>query len=226
MSIEMSIEKKSVAFVLNFLVVMFSVVGMILSFNKHGLRVFEYYTENSNYLSLFSSGVFCVACIVSMIKKTHIKKWIHSLRYMTTVCLTVTIVVVCLVLLPLMPNMTNELVFNGLGLYYHLICPLLSIFSFVLFERECEFSKKDIYISLIPTVVYGVVIVLLNLFKVIAGPYPFLHFYKFKWYQTTFCLLGVFLGCIIISIGFYKIRNKRTQVYNKVKKYQKLNNIS
>lgn len=226
MLVQLGIRKKSVAFVLNLLIVMFSIVGAILSITKYEWRAFEFYTENSNYIGLITSGIFCVACLIAMLKKSSIAKWVHILRYIATVCLTLTLIVVLALLIPMMPSMVNELIFNGIGLYYHLICPLLSIVSFVFFERECEFNKKDIYLSLIPTIVYGVIVVLLNLFKIITGPYPFLYFYELKWYQTTLCLLGIFLGSIIISLMFYKIRNKKFKPNSEMENYQKVNNIS
>ncbi len=202
-------KKFVISILLNSLIVMFGIVGAILSFRTYGWRVFEFYTENSNYLGLVVSLIYCVAAVVALYNNKKVARVIYVLRFISTLCLTITLVVVVTLLAPLMPNKFNELMLRDVGLYYHLICPLLSLISFLFFEREVKLYKKDFYLALIPTIVYGVIVILLNLFKVITGPYPFLYLYEFKWYQTTLCLLAILLCAILLDFALFYLKNKK-----------------
>ena len=67
MFVEITKKKLVMAFVFNFLIFVLEVVGLVLSIQRHGMNVFCYYTENSNYFAGIVSAVFCV--VVLLIKR-------------------------------------------------------------------------------------------------------------------------------------------------------------
>lgn len=203
------------AIIFNFIIVLLEVVGLVLSIFRHGINVFLYYTENSNYLALIVSIIFCIIATMSLIKKTQLPKWLINLKYLTTVCLTITFLVVILILVPLRPSMTNYLLVESSSLIHHIICPLISLISFVLLESCLTLNKKDILWGIVPTVIYGVVMIILNILKLVVGPYPFLYVYEIPWYLLVLTLFGIlslgitiaFVLKLLYNIVFKKYRN-------------------
>ena len=62
-------------------------------------------------------------------------------------------------------------------LYHHLLNPLAAIFSFVLLERTPRLSHSTVKWAPLPTVLYGGIILWLNIQCVVDGPYPFMKVY-------------------------------------------------
>lgn len=213
----------AIALVLNQLIVIFEIVGFILSSERHGVNAVRYYTQISNFLTLVVSVIFCVCATISLVKKDNVKKWVVALRYISTLNLTITLVIVLTILIPAIPNSFSQMMLKNSNLYYHFVCPLLSIISFLFFEKGVKLSKNITYLSLLPTVVYGVVCLILNALKVITGPYPFFYVYEFKWYVLTFYLLSIIVGIYILSVLIYYLFNKKCVKNNKI---SKINEIS
>ena len=65
------------------------------------------------------------------------------------------------------------------------------MFSFLALEIEDKPPNTDVVKALIPTLVYALIAITLNLCRVIEGPYPFLMVYAQPWYASV-------LWCIII----------------------------
>lgn len=192
------------AFLTNLLIVIFEIIALVLSIKRHGIRVFKYYTEISNYFALIVSAIFCIYAIFS---KNGIKSWVVYLRYIATVCLTITFVVVSLVLIPMYPASFNFLMFNGSSFFHHLACPVLSIISFLLFENQMCLKKFSIVFPIIPTLLYGVICIVLNILKVLEGPYPFFYVYDISWVVCAVSAVAILLTTFLISFVFYKIFN-------------------
>ena len=53
------------ALAMNLLIVVFEIIALVLSIKRHGIGVFKYYTENSNYFALIVSVIFCIYAIFS-----------------------------------------------------------------------------------------------------------------------------------------------------------------
>ena len=62
-------------------------------------------------------------------------------------------------------------------LYHHLLNPLAAIFSFVLLERTPRLPRSTVKWALLPTVLYGGIVLWLNIQRVVDGPYPFMKVY-------------------------------------------------
>ena len=197
------------SFIFNLAIVIFGVVGVILSVGRHGIKVFQFYTENSNYFALIVSFVYCIFCVICLFFKLRIPRFIYVLRFISTVCLTVTFVMVVCVLGPLYPENFIFYLFGNSNLYQHTICPILSFVSCILFENYANITQYMVILSIIPTLLYGVVMVLLNIFKVVIGPYPFFYFYELPWCVSIFSHISIVFGVVLIAFILHKLISKK-----------------
>lgn len=98
-------------------------IAAVISFLEIGFSNLVYYTVLSNLLALFVS-------IISL--KCPEDKNVRMARYGTTVCLTLTFVVVFFIFVPFsIPSGTQwNLIVHGPQFLHHVLCPLLAIYAF------------------------------------------------------------------------------------------------
>ncbi len=154
---------KKKALICNSIIVLLEIISLILyGIKQHSLSL-EFYTMESNLLALITSLLFII--------RNDNKEFIRDLRFLTTSCLTVTFLVTLFVLLPMMNFNFKFLFFQNQTLFFHAVCPIISIISYTCFEKR---SKKE-YLGCLYTGVYGEVMILLNILDKVVGPYPFLR---------------------------------------------------
>ena len=178
--------KKVVAIILNLMVMCMEVLGAYHSFRKCGILNLRFYTVLSNVLALVVSLLYVVYYIRNFNQKdTAFPRWLKQLKFVTCNCLAVTFVVVVAVLIPMDGiQSVDHYIFGPANIYHHVFCPLIMIFSFCVFEKERKITVRDNVLALIPTIIYAVVMVILNLVKVLKGPYPFLYVYEQPIYMS------------------------------------------
>ena len=207
--------KKLIALGLNLTMFVLGIIGCSLEIGRGFVGVVRYYTFDSNLMGTVSSGILCAFIVISLARDTEtIPKWVLVFKYMSTCMLTVTFLVVITVLAPMYSSYFSSpvkaytaLLFNGNMLYQHFLCPILAITS-TLFS-DTPLSKDDrifnsrptplksALTAVIPTMLYAIVIVILNILKVIEGPYPFLMVYaqpvwaSILWFIALFLLSGM-----------------------------------
>eukprot|EP00833_Pecoramyces_ruminatium_P004547 jgi/Orpsp1_1/1178579/evm.model.c7180000065909.2 len=93
-------------------------------------------------------------------------------------------------------GLADDLLIRGPQPFHHIICPIISFISFCIFE-EGELTKNNILLAIIPTIIYAIVSTILNILKVLTGPYPFLEVYN----QPVYLSVIWFIGIIAISSG-------------------------
>lgn len=195
-------KKDLIALILNIVLVVLGTIGLVIATND-GINIIEYYTEDSNILGIISSLLF-VVCLLIKRDKELLPKWVLDLRFVSSCCLALTFIIVISVL----AFTTYDNYFEGLihlltnrsMLYHHLLCPVISFISFSFFEGDRRLNKKKtIYLALIPTFIYGLVTVILNILKVIEGPYPFLMVYNQAWYMSIIWIVVIFVVNYITS---------------------------
>ena len=167
----MKTTKNKLPLFFNILIIIFEIIGCSMC-AKHGLSVLQYYTVLSNIFALITSSLYVAFYLKT---KNNIPLALSFLRYASTVCLTLTFAVVLFFFVPLAGF--NVMV-EGVQIFHHLLCPVLSFISFVFFVIRNPLSKKHIFLSLLPTFTYAAVIIVLNILKVVEGPYPFLMVYQ------------------------------------------------
>ncbi|MBR2468383.1 MAG: hypothetical protein IKB42_05030 [Clostridia bacterium] len=217
----MSKNKQSIflitAVVINFAIFVLEVVGIFLSAFAYGWGLFVYYTQLSNIFALLVSASFVAYGICVIVSKSYIiPLWLKLLRFMVTCCLAVTMIVVFVVLIPMIGEGGFRLmVLVNATPYHHLICPLLSIISFIFFELKPELNIKHTVLALVPTIIYGLVMFLLNLLRVVEGPYPFLLVYNQPWFMTIVWAIAIFGLAYTIGWALYFANAKIGKVINK-----------
>lgn len=169
--------KKILAIITNLIIVIIELIAFIICYQKDGISCFQYYTQDSNLFLMVVSLIYLIYEIISIDTKEDIPHWISILKYSATTCVTTTFLVVVTVLAPVMGGY-KAMMIDGTMLYHHLICPLLAFISFIFLENHKISGSKDALIAMIFTVIYGIIAVTLNIFKIMDGPYPFLRVYE------------------------------------------------
>ncbi len=177
---------------------LFGSIGLYLAFRDLGWKNFMYYTELSNYL-LMTSLVIHMGYLLAGRK---IPSWVYTLRFAGVCTVTVTFVVVVTAL-----SWFYGLWFlltKGVMLYHHTICPLLAIASFLFVEKQ-DVSRKDLIAAIIPTILYGAVMIVLNLLRVVVDPYPFLMVYYQPWYMSIIWIVLILGGAWLLAVMLRKM---------------------
>ena len=135
-------------------------------------------------------------------------KWLKIFKYATTICLTVTFLVVLFVLAPMYGFNYNYLLLKDGLLYQHLICPILCLISFFFFDDMDKLSLKDNLKGLSFTFIYGIVLVILNILEVVKGPYPFLMVKEQSIFASFIWFIVIDGLAFLISWGIRMLKNK------------------
>lgn len=199
--------KKKQLISINVLIVLLEIIATIMSVKEFNLRMFTYYTQYSNVLTLISSALLIIYLI-----KNKVPKWLKFFRYVTVNMMTITFLIVTFVLVPLLLYSVGGKAFMmftyGSMLFTHLLCPILLFISYCFLEKWNPISNKDKLYVLIPTIVYGVTMVLLNAFQFIDGPYPFLMVDEQPIYMSIIWFVLIFFLIYLVSFLIFKFSKK------------------
>ena len=170
-------NKRTFALIANLMIVVFGTIGFVQTYMMIP-NVFVYYTVCSNVLAVVGSVLYVLYILIKKNQK-EIPAFVMYLRYAGTCCLALTFIVVITIL-----SATGEGTYieNLIGMtakppfiFHHFLCPIISFVSFTLFEGDRRLNKKKtIWLAVIPTLVYGAILIILNLVGMVEGPYPFL----------------------------------------------------
>lgn len=138
------------------LVIILELFGFQISISERRWKIFAYYTQISNLITLVSSSVFLL---------TDSAPW---LRYTSACMLTMTFIVTACILAPFGGGYRN-LMMSGNGLYHHTLCPILSVSSYLFWEPRSSAWG----IPVIITFLYGMIMLAMNWKGRFDGPYPF-----------------------------------------------------
>ncbi len=192
--------KKTLALISNLLIVALEVISFIILINRNGgvtVGIVYFYTRLSNLLALIA-GIFVFIFIIKN-KSGELPKWLSMLRYIATIMLFVTLLISLFVLTPAVGSFYRMMIENQLK-FHHLLCPLISIVSFIFFEKGGVLTTKDNVLALIPTLVYGIVMMILNAARVVDGPYPFLRVHNQPVWATILWFVGIFFGAFLLGL--------------------------
>lgn len=171
-------------------VIIFEIIGLLYSIEIHGIALFFFYTQDSNLLALVTSILFLV-CLSQKIYP----RWLELLRYMSVCCLSLTFLVSALILAPTGGGYMDTF-FQGSKLYHHLLCPALMFVSYCFLEEHPVTLRRDRLLSMLPTVIYAAILILLNVLKIVNGPYLFFLVYN----QSV--MMSMIWCVIILSIAY------------------------
>ncbi len=191
-------KNNKLALLLNGIMIILSCVG--LYFASQESNMFLFYTNDSNILLLIS----CVVYILTLLIKKDVPFISLVLRFMASASLALTFVTIFYLASTYDGDYLNGLLFyftNGSFLFFHLLNPIISVLSFTLFEGDRRLNKKKtIYLALIPTIVYALVLVILNVTGKVVGPYPFLMV------ERNSPLISIISAVIILVLNYLLAR--------------------
>ena len=190
-------KKKKIALILNIIIVLLELLGFGYNLSNEHHIALEYYTNDSNLITLIGSLLF----IIFYKRK---KEFVKDIRFLSTILLSVTFIVVIFILCPMYNFNYKLLMFTNSFFIYHTLCPILCFISYIFFE---EGSKKK-YLGLLFTIIYSIVLIVLNLLNIVIGPYPFLKVNEQGLVMTVIWGAIILGGSYLISIFLYKL-NKR-----------------
>ena len=149
----------TLARILCVIVLLLEVRGLSLSISDRKWKILVFYTQLSNLAATVSALL-----LVILGQPT----WVTALRYLSTCMLVMTFLVTTCVLIP-MGGDPKRLLWSGNGLYHHILCPILSTVSYIFAERH----SGMIWLPIVVTLIYGMVMLYLNGIRKVDGPYPF-----------------------------------------------------
>ena len=177
------------------------IAGLVFSVEKNGWwKQFQYYTQCSNYILLAVTAVH----LVCLLRKT-VPVVVERCRYYAACLTTVTFVVTVCILIPWFGHPYFFLMETN-GLFQHLVCPLLAVAGMPFVSG---IRKKDSRIAVIPTAVYGIVLCILNYFRVLSGPYPFLKVHDQPWYMSILWFAAIGALAFGIAVGLRKLSGRK-----------------
>ena len=197
----MKITHKNFNIIINLLIVILEIIGFVLVFKELGITSLEYYTEDSNLLLLLSS----IIILIQISKNNEIPSWFKSFRYIAIVSTTLTLIIVLTVLSWTTDFGLYYLLFHESMLYHHTLCPVLAILSFVFVER---YDNLHTIHGLYFTVVYGIIMIILNALKIVEGPYPFLLVHNQPIIHSIIWTALIFAITYAIALILKKINGK------------------
>ena len=193
-------NKKKISIGLNLLIIVIEIIGFVLCYRELGINSFIYYTLLSNLFLL-------VASILYLFKNIIKSRIVDIIKFGSTLSVLITFLVVIFVLGPNKELTYHFLLFEGANFYYHLVCPVLGIITFLFFDDVRISGFRDVLGAFTFTVLYSIVIISLNILKVIVGPYPFLRIYENPIYATLIWIVVLEGGAILLGMGLEKLKN-------------------
>ena len=165
--------------------------GLGLYFSIVDKNVFLYYSDNAGMFALSSSIIY----VIIILTKKEPNFLSLALRYVSTTCLVLTLVGTFYVATTTGENYLDSFI-KGSHLFNNLLCPIVSVISFTLFEGDRRLNKKKtIWYALIPTVIYGIIMLVCNVTNTFTGPYSFMMINDNPVYVTVV----VFIVTIILN---------------------------
>ncbi|MBP5332378.1 MAG: hypothetical protein J6Y89_11065 [Lachnospiraceae bacterium] len=208
--------KKLLALSLNLLIFILGILGCVSEFAHGGLPIVRFYTFDSNFIGMISSGILSAFLIINFINdKKKPPKWAIMFKYLSAAVLSVTFLVVVFVLSPMYADLYGSLsgsyfamLLKGDMLYQHFLCPVLAIISVLFTDPSIGpetplLGKKNspaaaALIGVCPTVIYAIITITLNITGYLTGPYPFLMVRSQPvWATVMWCTVIVGLAYVI-----------------------------
>ena len=189
--------------VLNVLFILLEVAAIITTIISLGKIQIEFYTEDSNIFALIVTIIYSYY----LFSNKKVPKLVNILRLSSLAMLMITFLTVSLVLVPIY-RMDLSFAYWGPNFFYHLVCPILFFINYTFFSKKEEFNTKDLFISTTPTIIYGIILIAMNVIVKGYGPYPFLYVYEQPVYLSVLWILIFFMTNLVITICLSKLSKK------------------
>ncbi len=166
---ESSLNRIKISLILNYIIVFFTIISLIIAFanikimfgNEPVLEsstfgIFRFFTVDSNLLIGISALVFSIEERKLLLGKiNNISTKFYIFKYASTVAVSLTFIVVFTYLARISAGGIMSMLMNS-NLFFHLIIPVLSMLTFILFEKTDKIKFKHVFYGLIPMLLYAV----------------------------------------------------------------------
>ena len=213
-------KKIKISMILNiiiFLMMLFATIIMFTGFKfmhgpeivleAKGIEMFKFFTVDSNMFMGIIALIFAFYELVFLKKKKEIPKGLYILKLMGTTAVGVTFFTVFLYLGFIAPNGIYSLILNS-NLFYHLLIPVVSMLTFILFEKN-ELKLKDTLYGLIPTFAYSLYYIINILFHMkngrVSPKYDWYWFIQNGIWTVIIVVPIMYLSTYLISFMLYKL---------------------
>ena len=151
-----------------------------LSKIRKKINIIKYYTFLQNFLALVVSFIFSVCLIAAVFRNGAIPEFVRGLRYIATCGLIAAMFIYVVFLSSKSENLMREEDFisnfnpKKANFILHYFCPILSLLSFVLFERQIMLTTSEwTGYAAIPSCLYWVIYAVLSATHLWKKPYDF-----------------------------------------------------
>lgn len=177
------------------------IAGVILTQTTYGDDTFIYYTNLSNVFAACACIIHAAFTAKELLTDNYfLHNAVKYLKLSAAVCVGITFFVVLTILAPAAGENGYYYAFLWREMIFvHLLCPLFTVVSFVLFDKYPRIPMHACHIALIPTYLYGIISIYLNIKGVWDGPYFFLQVTKNPIHVSVVWLMAVFAIAYLIS---------------------------
>ena len=167
---------------------------------KHnGAWMLRFYTNSSNVLAMFVCMICAVCEIACLVRGCALPGWTQLLRYVSACCLMVTMIVAACILVPTDPTATfKSFMLRGDLLYTHTLCPLVMLAGCMI-HGGVRLTAAHAALAVVPTIVYGVITLIMNAKKIYTGPYFFFRIDRQPWHTTVMWMAVIVVGNFVVS---------------------------
>ena len=163
-----------------------------------------FYTHWSNLIALFASLFFVLAGVPALFRDGRMPHWVKFLRLIATLQLYITWLVVAVGFAAMLPTGTASVgAMYGRSMFVmHLAAPIVSLISFLFLEGTPRLSWADTLFSVLPTLIYSIILVTLNAKGIVDGPYDFLRVRANPtWLNVVYGVTLIPADCMVAVIG-------------------------
>ena len=161
-------KKRKISVIINIIITILVMVGLICMFfgihfmsdqlilSTNKIEMFKFFTVDSNLLMGIASLLYTIYNI-KVIKKERkeIPKIILQLKFVATTSIMLTFLVTAFFLAPT-SNYPFSFFYQNSNLFFHLIVPLCSLYTFIILEKENRLQWKESFLGLVPVVLYSI----------------------------------------------------------------------
>ena len=202
-------KKQKIALTLNIIIFLFAVTGSIFCFGEiyitytkpieHGFKLMKFFTVQSNVLAGLTSLIYIIYILRENKTQRKIPFWVHILRYIATIDLIITFLVVALFLGFIVEEGYFSMYTNA-NFFFHFMVPVLNLISFVFYEENPRFKFKHTFIGTLHLILYAVFYIVVVLTHFNNGAIEL----KYDWYAFAQKGLPIafICGALVIGVGY------------------------
>lgn len=191
-------NKRTIALILNIAAFVCGSAGIVFRLARTADDFFLYYTQISNVIAVISSAIYIAGFRAGDGK---FRTFVTVSRYLGACMLTMTFLVVVCIFIPFgTAESTNRLLGSFNGVMHHIVCPVISVVSYIFFERGARL-RRAIWLPFCATAVYAFTIYALNFMRLAKAPYPFFEVYDHPMWELVlwfFGLMGLVTGIAVV----------------------------